>query len=321
MAVANTPNERCIDSKRDPTTCNECAGHIRWAGGEPICERCGLVFDPDWLDRRPTRSAHGPRSSGPAEWACEPTTAFRVHHGLGSRFSLGRDGQGRPLSPEQRRRFGRLRRLDRRMDKRDIRLNEALRDVQSVCGNLDLPTYIGEDACRVMRQASSARLPGGRMAWEALAGGAVCLSTGSVGLARPLSEVAEYAKTDEERLCAAARKLRIELRLDVPPVRRNCLETATAALTAEYEREIDQSLLSVARTALNVADAEAIGPGTPRLTVAGAALYAAQRDTGARMWTQTEVAAAISTVLPTTTGRIARYSREITTALRQARSE
>ncbi|MFC7047354.1 hypothetical protein ACFQH6_19790 [Halobacteriaceae archaeon GCM10025711] len=165
--------------------CPECAGRLVADGTETYCESCGLVVVVEDVTLGVSSSAHGPsRRGGPEEWAVEPTTVFRVNHGLGSTFNLGRDGRGNGLSVERKRRFGRLRRLDKRMDGRDIRLNEGLRDVQSIAGNLGLPRFVGEDACRLLRLAAERRLPGGRMAWESLAAGAVMLAAKRAGVPR-----------------------------------------------------------------------------------------------------------------------------------------
>ena len=67
----------------------------------------------------------------------------------------------------------------------------------------------------------------------------------------------------------------------------------------------------LARHLLQLGDHEPVGPGTPRLTVAAAALYAADRLLPGKELTQAQVAEAASTVVETSTGRIGRYGREL----------
>ncbi|WP_458190105.1 transcription initiation factor IIB [Haladaptatus sp. NG-WS-4] len=236
-----------------------------------------------------------------------------MNHGLGSRFSLGRDGRGRPLSAEQKRRFGRLRRLDKRMDARDRRLNESLRDVQSIGENVGLPRYVCADACLLMRQAAERRLPGGRMAWESLAAGAVLLAARRADVPRATDAVTKYAKSTHERACAAARKIRIECDLveAFPPVQVRALDAVLAALDDRLDAHAVLTFARLGQQLLAVADTKPVGPGTSRVAVAGAAVYAADRLTDGKSVTQAQVANAASQVCPTSKGVVARYSREL----------
>ncbi len=301
-------------SKDQTSGCPECGRRVITAGIETFCEACGLVVRTDEVKQTVSPSVHGPvRRSGPQEWAIEPTTVFRVNHGLGSRFSLGRDGRGRPLSAEQKRRFGRLRRLDKRMDARDRRLNESLRDVQSIGENVGLPRYVCADACLLMRQAAERRLPGGRMAWESLAAGAVLLAARRADVPRATDAVTKYAKSTHERACAAARKIRIECDLveAFPPVQVRALDAVLAALDDRLDAHAVLTFARLGQQLLAVADTKPVGPGTSRVAVAGAAVYAADRLTDGKSVTQAQVANAASQVCPTSKGVVARYSREL----------
>lgn len=290
-----------------------CEGQLVAGGIETVCDDWGLVVRTDDIDQGVSPSAHGPRRrGGPVEWAVETTTVFRVGHGLGSRFNLGKDGHDRPLSAEKKRRLGRLRRLDKHMEARDRRLNEALRDIQSVGENVGLPTYVSADAYLLVKQAVERRLPGGRMAWESLAAGAVLLAARRAGFPRETEVVAEYAKSTHERACAVARKIRIECEVvdEYAPVQGEALDD----VLAEFDGLDVQTVLEFARVGrhlLELADVELVGPGTSRVAVAGAAVYAADRLTDGKTVTQAEVAEAASRVCPTSKGVVARYSREL----------
>jgi transcription initiation factor TFIIB len=149
------------------------------------------------------------------------------------------------------------------------------------------------------------------MAWEALAAGAVLLATRRAGIDRSPTDVARFAKAPEERVCAAARKIRLQTDVDAPVIRDRTVDRVVAALDDEVDVATGIELVRVADRLMRVADSEPIGPGTPRMTVAGAAVYAADRLTDGKAVTQAEVAEAVETTLPTTKGRIARYSREL----------
>lgn len=50
--------------------------------------------------------------------------------------------------------------------------------------NLELPDHVTADAAHYLESAKDARLPGGRMAWESLAAGAVLLAGRASGVER-----------------------------------------------------------------------------------------------------------------------------------------
>ena len=65
---------------------------------------------------------------------------------------------------------------------------------------------------------------------------------------------------------------------------------------------------------LDVADEACIGPGTARVTMAAAAVYAADRLTEGKAVTQQAVADAASTVVATSKSKVNGYSREVVNA-------
>lgn len=302
------------------SACPECDGYVVTKRHESYCQRCGLVVSDDHMDLRPSYKVHGPmRPSGPQEWSLEAVNPLRFDKGLHTTFFLGKDGQGNSLSFAQKRKFGRLRRSHRRWQmgsnrKRTIRLNEGLRDIEGIGGNLDLPRYVIADAGRWLREAAVERLPGGHMAWESLAGGAILLAAIDAGVPRESTEVALFTKASHERVCAAARKLRCELELDTPPIRPRAVEEVLETLGEDLDEVAHQRLHRLGEHLLELADETKIGPGTSRLTVAAAAVYAADRLTDGKDLTQSRVVEAASTIVATTKGKVGRYSGELVEA-------
>jgi transcription initiation factor TFIIB len=196
---------------------------------------------------------------------------------------------------------------------RAIRLNEGLRDIESIGGNLALPDYVVEDAARLLKRAAAERLPGGRMSWEALAAGAVLLAARDADLERSSAEVAHYAKSHQERVCAAARKVRCDLGLaaELPPVRAGAVEAVLAGLDEPLDGDVRGQVARVGRHLLELADEEPVGPGTSRVTMAASAVYAADRLTPGKYLIQEQVVAAGKTVLDTSKSKVGRYSREL----------
>ena len=214
--------------------CPECGGRVRSEVVEWVCDECGLVVLVEDVDLKPTLQAHAPTTPGRiGEWAVEPVDLLRVDKGLVTTFFLGSDGKGNSLSPAQRSRMWRLKARHKRFtmaDKRDQRLNEGFHDIRLLGANLGLPDHVLGDAARYLKAASDAWLPGGRMAWESLAGGAVLLACRETSFERTPAEVAEYTKTDEERVCAAARKIRTEAGLEAPVVRERAVDLVVEGL-------------------------------------------------------------------------------------------
>ena len=320
---ANKARTRAVE--RRTGRCDECSGRLVREQIETVCERCGLVVDEDALRRGMCPSMHkqGEIGSGPVEWSLERTTSLRVDKGLHTTFFLGSDGYGNTLTKAQKDKFGRLRMRHKRFQmesKRSIRLNEGLRDVQMIVGNLDLPGFVATDAAALLKQASEARLPGGRMAWEALAAGAVYVATSQSGFRRTTEEVAVHAKTSHERVCAAARKLRCELGLvdEVPPTQAWAVDAVVGVLGEQDGLGLDVclTLRRIGEFLLELGDEACIGPGTPRVTMAAASVYAADRLTEGKAVTQQDVADAASQVVPTSTCVVAGYSREVVDAYR-----
>ncbi|WP_136602642.1 transcription initiation factor IIB [Salinigranum halophilum] len=307
-------------AERRTSRCDECGGRLVSEQIETVCETCGLVVDEDALRRGMCPSVHkqGEVGNGPVEWSLERTTQLRVDRGLHTTFFLSSDGYGNALTKAQKDKFGRLRMRHKRFQmesKRAIRLNEGLRDIQMVVGNLGLPGFVATDAATLLKQASEARLPGGRMAWEALAAGAVYVATSQSGFRRTTEEVAVHAKTSHERVCAAARKLRCELGLvdEVPPTQAWAVDAVVEVLGEQHGLGLDVcfTLRRVGEFLLDVADEACIGPGTARVTMAAASVYAADRLTDGKTVTQQDVADAASAVVPTSKPVIAGYSREV----------
>lgn len=315
--VSNENERERVDerARTGQSTCPECDSRVVEQGIEAVCTDCGLVVAVEAVVRAPTLQAQAPSDhQRTGEWAVETVTDLRVDNGLHTTFFLETDGYGKQLRGEQFEKWQRLRRRHKRFtmhSKRDKRLNEGLRDIQLLAANLGLPGYVASDAARYLRVAKAERLPGGKMAWESLAAGAVVLAARTAGFERTPSAVARYAKTCEERLCAAARKLRVQTDLELSAARERAVDRVVAALEDSVDVATGLELVRVAEQVLAVADDEPIGPGTARMTVAGAAVYVADRVTEGKALSQRAVVAAVDETVATSRDRIRRYSRQL----------
>jgi transcription initiation factor TFIIB len=270
----------------------------------------------DALGRDPGLKSHAPTNTErDGEWAVETTNELRTDKGLHTTFFLQTDGKGNQLSTKQYERMRRLRWRHKRFtmpSDREKRMNEGFRDIGMLGANLELPRFVTTQASRYLEAAKRERLPGGRMAWESLAAGAVLLAGRAAGVERAPAQIAQYAKTSRERVCAAARKIRVQTTVEAPPVRDRAVETVVQELDdAGVTLATGLELARLAARLMAVADAQPVGPGTPRLTVAGAAVYVADRLTDGKAVTQAEVVDAVEQTIPSSKWKLKNYAQEL----------
>lgn len=315
-ADETAPEQEAV--KHDPSarsTCPECENRLITEDHESFCEACGFLVSTEHLDRGPTLADLGRGKDGD-ERCLETENPFRDGKSVGSTFWRS-DIDACRASDERSRTLSRMLKWQQRYAydgnrSRSKRLDDVFNDVELLEGKLAIPAYVAEDAAQWMREAKAARLPGGRMAWESLAAGAVLLAAHTDGWPRPPREVAQYSKTSHERLCAAARKIRIELELDVTPIRTEVVEAVLDALDDDLlDGDAYLRLAVIGEHLLELADAQQLGPGTSRVTMAASAVYAADRLTDGKMLTQQQVVDAGRTIVETSVSKIGRYSREL----------
>lgn len=305
-----------VTVERDPTgrtACPDCGGQLVTDAETSYCQECGLVVARDYLEREPTLAEIG-RKKG-TEYQIEATNPFRHGKSVGSTF-WNSDIDRCSVSQNRAQALSRMLTQHKRYAftgdrKRAQRFSDACKDIQLLQSKLSLPRVVAKQAARWMRGAKEERLPGGHMAWESLGAGAVLLAIGHYDLPHTPRAVAEYAKTDHERLCAAARKIRVELELDVPPVRPAAVTAVLDGFDDELDDETAVRLGRLARHLLGIADRAKIGPGTPRVTVAAAAVYAADRLTDGKALTYRMVVDAASRTVDTSESKLSQYSQRL----------
>ena len=298
------------------TRCPECEGRVIAVDVETVCTDRGLVVTVDALDRDPGMKARGPAGDKQTgEWAVETTDDLRVDKGLHTTFFLATDGKGNSLSSERMDKMERLRQRHRRFtmqSDRHKRMNEGFRDIGMLGANLELPDHVTTDAAHYLEAAKDARLSGGQMAWESLAAGAVLLAGRASGVERTPGQISQYAKSSRERVCAAARKVRLQTPVDLPVVRDWAVDRVVTPLgEIGIDGETGIELVRIGERLLDVADTVPIGPGTARMIVAEAAVYAADQLTPGKILIQADVVAAVSETVPTSKYKIARYSQAV----------
>ncbi|WP_136718625.1 transcription initiation factor IIB family protein [Halorientalis salina] len=307
----NQPAES-VTVERDPThrsACPDCDALLVSNDEVSFCQDCGLIVAQEYLEREPTLAETGAKAG--EEYQVEATNPFRDGKSIGSTFwhsDIDSCAPSTTRAKQLNRMLTKHRRYAYTGDRhRSKRLDDVCYDIQLLRSALGLPEVVAIEAARWMRQAKEARLPGGHMAWESLAAGAVLLAIRDAGFAHDPETVAEFAKTNHERLCAAARKLRVELGLDVPPVRQDVVTTVLDGLDAGDGGTAVRTW-RLARHLLAIADEQGIGSGTPRLTVAAAAVYTADRLTDGKQWTRQAVVDAANPVVELSMSKLDQYN-------------
>jgi transcription initiation factor TFIIB len=148
-----------------PPECPECSGTVHWDGQEAVCGDCGLVLKTDDIDRGPEWRDFN--DSGPSKSRVgAPRTETRHDHGLSTTIGWkDKDGYGKTLSSDQRKRAARLRKQHSQTKIRSSSEQNkvyGLTEIRRLCSSLGLSDPVKESASRVFQQAHDAGIASGR---------------------------------------------------------------------------------------------------------------------------------------------------------------
>lgn len=276
-----------------PGPCPECSGDVVARDGEAICVDCGLVVDPNRMDRGPEWRSfdddHRSRTGAPLT---------RSRHDRGLSTEVGRRSDLTNLPSHKRRRLARLRRHHARTQvssktKRNQRT--AFIEIHRLASTLALPDHVRDEACSLVRRAQSEDLLRGR-SLEGFAAAATYASCRTAGVSRTIEEVIDVARADEGELKAAYGALNRELGLAIGPI-------DPREYLPRFANELDLSV-DVERRATELAtdalDRGVVGGRNP-CGVAAACLYAAaERDEQREVACTQAEAADVANVSPAT---------------------
>jgi len=267
------------ESESETTTestgeCPECDGSVVHdeEHGETACENCGLIVDEDEIDLGPEWRAYDAR--GRAEKSRVGAPATKLIHDEGLSTNVGwqdRDGYGRTLSADQRRRAQRLRKWNERyrtQDSKDRNLRQALGEIDRMASALGLPKDIRETASVIYRRALDENLLPGRSI-EGVATAALYGAARQAGTPRSLDELERVSRVGRRELTRTYRYVCRELGLEVEPTKpEQYLPRLTSAL------ELDEDVERRARSLLSTARREGLHSGRSPVGLAAAAVYA-----------------------------------------------
>lgn len=304
------------DRRQRSRTCPDCdvASLIKNADGERICEECGAVLDDSPIDHGPEWRAFDEAERSSRSRIGAPATVRLHDKGFSTAISWkDKDGYGRTLPAEKRRRMARLRTWHQRIRVKDAseqNLQVALSELARMVAALGIPTHVHDVAAVKYRHALSEDLIQGRSI-EGVGAACLYVACREEGIPRSLDEIANVARVARREIGRTYRMLAEELEIDLEPmdpkafVPRFC---SRLELSKEIERQANEII--------DASVADGLLSGKSPTSFAAAAIYGSARLCEENL-TQDEVAEEAD-VTPVT---IRNRYREQLTAFENANAE
>ena len=285
--------ERSLDGRerdQEPVegdSCPDCQGQITqdsdW--GEVICERCGLIFEDNPVDRGPEWRAFTSDERDEKSRVGAPTTQLMHDKGLSTTIGWqDRDAYGQAVSARKRSQLQRLRTWDERFRTKDAHernLKQALGEISRMASALGLPEPVRETAGVLYRRAVEENLLPGRSI-EGMSTASLYAAARHQGMPRPLTEFADVSRVEKIRIQRAYRYLSRELELEIEPEdpTRYLPQFASSLGVSDEAKRVSRELLEVATN-------NAVHSGKSPVGLAAAALYAATHLTNEQLTQET----------------------------------
>lgn len=275
-------------------TCGECGSQetiVDPTRGERVCSECGLVIEEHIIDHGQEWRAYNSEEEGGRSRSGSPANAMIADYGMRTHFSnVSYDAHGDPLSSQKRFDFVRLSRLDNRSRQGEIRnLRIALRELQRIKSQLELPDQIGQSASVIYRKALKEDLVRGRSI-DGIIAASVYLACRTAGAPLTLKDIhPACSSVSAKELGRCVRILLRELKLkpannDFGALVHRLGEELTMGM--ESRKLAVEIILKARQTGITV--------GKNPMSIAAAALYIAGVKCGERR-TQLDMAAAAKT--------------------------
>lgn len=269
--------------------CPECPGRLRTVDGETSCVECRLVVDVDRLAR--TRPPNYEDGRYELKRTGKLLTETRHDRGLSTKIGYKRDGTGKWLSSNTRRKFRRLRTQQNRAafdSKGQRNLAAAFTEIARLRSGLELPWSLREQACSIYRSAHNEDLIVGRSI-ESMAAVSLYAACRCSNHHRTLKELADRSPFSQEKVEHAYSVLNRELGLEAMILRPSML-LGEIASNVECSEHVHQR----ARELANIAAEAGISNGRSPAGVAAACVYLVSNEQGDGL-TQAEVASVAGT--------------------------
>ncbi|MEM2612654.1 MAG: TFIIB-type zinc ribbon-containing protein [Nitrososphaerota archaeon] len=203
------------------TICPECGSSAiihDFNIGEVVCGRCGLVIDTFSISDEPEWRAFDLEEERGRKRVGMPTSCIVHDKNLPTSIDVGRDARGKKLPRETRLNVLRLRALQARNNVRNAKernLARAMLAITKICGNLQIPQPVAEEAAVIYRKALEKNLIKGREI-SAIAAAVVYIACHIQGIPKTLKEIAAHSSTPMKDISRCFRLITRELNIKTP---------------------------------------------------------------------------------------------------------
>ena len=274
---------------KEENVCPECGSKLETDSGraELSCTRCGLVVDDNIMDMGPEWRAFDHEQRDKRVRVGAPTSIAIHDGGLPTVIDWrNKDSQGRNISAEDKLKYYRLRKLQRKIrvsGSGERNLAFALSEIDRNSSSLGLPRSIRDNACGIYRNAVGHNLIRGRSI-ETVVSASIYVACRRCDVPRTLDEIASVSKVTKKEVGRTYRFLSRELNIKLEP-------TSPADYVPRFASKIGLSneVQSKAIEIIEKAKQNGLTSGKGPTGVAAAALYIASVLIGERK-TQREIA-------------------------------
>ncbi len=272
--------------------CPECKGsHLirERERGEIICTDCGLVVG-ELMDTSAEWRAFSEDGTPQTCRVGAPLSALRPDYGLQTQIGgTNRDSSGSPLHANTRVQMKRLRQIDQRTKRSELRnLRVALRELKRLCSQLKIPRQVAERAATYYRKVLKKGLVRGRSI-DGITAATVYLAARSHGTTVTIRDIIQVTRISQKELGRSVRVIIEELDIRTNP-------TDSRILVQRLGNELDLSMDTQTR-AIEIIDKAVesnVTIGKNPVSIAAASLYITCVKTGERR-TQHQIAKAANT--------------------------
>ncbi|MFX0195210.1 MAG: transcription initiation factor IIB family protein [Candidatus Hodarchaeota archaeon] len=298
------PITLCLEDEFCPE-CGETRLIREWTRGEIVCTNCGLVVATT-LDTNPEWRAF---SREEVEQSCRvgaPLSALRPDYGLQTQIGgINRDSRGAPLAATKRMQMNRLRQIDRRAKRSEVRnLRIALRELKRLCSQLGISRKVAESAAIYYRKALKKGLVRGRSI-DGITAAAVYLAARNQGTTLTIRDIVQMTRVTPKELGRCVRVIIEELGLKTSPT-----DPRVLVQRLGNELKLTMNTQKKAIELIEQAIENNITIGKNPISIAAATLYIACVKTGERR-TQHQIAKAANTTPVTIRNRFKELEKKL----------
>lgn len=187
--------------------------------GEIVCNNCGLVLEDNIIDQGAEWSVFSPEDENRAR-AGAPVNLMLHDKGLSTDIDWqNRDFSGKAISSSTRSQLHRMRKWQARArssNSRERNLQNAMQEMNTMGGRLELPRSIQSEAALIYRRALEANIIRGRSI-PGVAAACLYIACELAGVPRPIADVSHKLRMGKKELGRTIRQVKLKLRIRTAP--------------------------------------------------------------------------------------------------------